>query len=151
MLTESEKRAATLAVSRFGADRAKVRLAVQAALKEMAQGKPADLLDILVRERLLTPTQAGELRFSLDKTMVDPASAKLAGEAEKTNGTNQAREENGSSGSAPEAGDLRVLGEFRLLRPLGEGGMGKVWLGYQEGERRQVAIKILPNNMAGNQ
>jgi serine/threonine-protein kinase len=145
MLTESEKRAASLAVSRFGADRAKVRLAVQAALHAMAQGKPADLLEILVKERLLTPTQASELRFSLDKTMVDPGSPKVSGEEEKTNG---------ASGKTPAGGDgdeVRVLGEFRLLRPLGEGGMGKVWLGYQEGERRQFAIKILPNALATNQ
>src|SRR6516162_2349291 len=86
MLTESEKRAALLAVSRFGADRAKVRLAVQAALQAMAQGKPADLLEILVRENLLTPNQAAELRFSLDKTMVDPASPKVDGEEVKPNG-----------------------------------------------------------------
>jgi serine/threonine-protein kinase len=151
MLTESEKRAATLAVSRFGADRAKVRLAVQAALKEMAQGKPADLLEILVREKLLTPTQAGELRFSLDKTMIDPAWAKAAGEGEKNNAANPVREGNGKSSPLAEVEEVRVLGECRLLRPLGEGGMGKVWLGYQEGEGRQVAIKILPHAVAGNQ
>jgi serine/threonine-protein kinase len=147
MLTESEKRAALLAVSRFGADRAKVRLAVQAALQAMAQGKPADLLEILVRENLLTPNQAAELRFSLDKTMVDPASPKVDGEEVKPNGSNPVRQGNVQT----EVGELRVLGEYRLLRQLGEGGMGKVWLGYQEGERRQVAIKILPNSLAANQ
>ena len=151
MLTESEKRAASLAVSRFGADRAKVRLAVQAALHAMAQGKPADLLEILVREKLLTPTQAGELRFSLDKTMVDTASPKVDGEEAKTNGAAPVSDGNGKTASTTESTEIRVLGEYRLLRPLGEGGMGKVWLGYQEGERRQVAIKILPNSLATNQ
>lgn len=149
MLTESEKRAALLAVSRFGADRAKVRLAVQAALHQMAQGKPADLLEILVREKLLTPTQAGELRFSLDKTMVDPGSPKDAGDEPRPNGAGDVSQ--GSTNTPLEIGELRVLGEYRLLRPLGEGGMGKVWLGYQEGERRQVAIKVLPHSLAANQ
>jgi eukaryotic-like serine/threonine-protein kinase len=46
---------------------------------------------------------------------------------------------------------LRSLGEFRLLRPLGEGGMGLVYLGYHEGENRQVAIKVLADHLASNQ
>ena len=159
MLTEAEKRAALLAVSRFGADRAKVQLAVQAALKAMAQGKPADLLEILVREKLLTPTQAGELRFSLDKTLIDPGSAKVSEAglesplqpAEAGTPTRKPVGDGNGKTAAPAPEDPRVLGEYRLLRLLGEGGMGKVWLGYEEGERRQVAIKILPNTLAANQ
>src|SRR5215475_3327307 len=36
---------------------------------------------------------------------------------------------------------LRSLGEFRILRPLGEGGMGFVYLGYREADGQQVAVK----------
>jgi serine/threonine-protein kinase len=43
------------------------------------------------------------------------------------------------------------MGEYRLLRRLGEGGMGSVYLGYHEGQDRQVAIKILPEQLAGSQ
>ena len=46
---------------------------------------------------------------------------------------------------------LRSLGGYRLLRPLGEGGMGLVFLGYSEAEDRQVAIKILGDHLASNQ
>ena len=35
------------------------------------------------------------------------------------------------------------LGGYRLLRPLGEGGMGKVYLAVGD-ERQKVAIKVLP-------
>jgi serine/threonine protein kinase len=46
---------------------------------------------------------------------------------------------------------LRSLGEFRILRPLGEGGMGFVYLGYHEGKDEQVAIKVLADHLASNQ
>jgi serine/threonine-protein kinase len=47
--------------------------------------------------------------------------------------------------------DLRSLGEYRLLRRLGEGGMGAVYLGYREGDEVQVAVKVLNDQLAGNQ
>src|SRR5947209_89439 len=46
---------------------------------------------------------------------------------------------------------LRSLGEFRILRPLGEGGMGFVYLGYREADGQQVAIKVLADHLASNQ
>jgi eukaryotic-like serine/threonine-protein kinase len=47
--------------------------------------------------------------------------------------------------------ELRRLGEFRLLRRLGEGGMGAVYLAYHEGLGKQVALKVLADNLASNQ
>src|SRR5262245_36162977 len=47
--------------------------------------------------------------------------------------------------------DPRSLGEFRILRRLGEGGMGSVYLGYHEEQGQQVAIKVLSDNLTGNQ
>src|SRR5437762_42899 len=45
----------------------------------------------------------------------------------------------------------RSLGEFRILRRLGEGGMGSVFLGYHEQQGCQVAIKVLADNLSLNQ
>jgi hypothetical protein len=40
-------------------------------------------------------------------------------------------------------GGPSLLGEFRLLRPLGSGGMGEVYLAEQASLRRLVAVKLL--------
>ena len=40
-----------------------------------------------------------------------------------------------------------TLGEFRILRLLGVGGMGRVYLAEQAGLEREVAVKILPERM----
>ncbi|HZY91012.1 MAG TPA: serine/threonine-protein kinase [Gemmataceae bacterium] len=60
------------------------------------------------------------------------------------------------AGPAPQAPadplhDVRSLGEYRILRRLGEGGMGAVYLGYHEGQSHQVAIKVLNDQLASNQ
>ena len=47
--------------------------------------------------------------------------------------------------------DSRSLGEYRLLRRLGEGGMGAVYLGWKEGEETQVAVKVLNDQLASSQ
>jgi formylglycine-generating enzyme required for sulfatase activity/tRNA A-37 threonylcarbamoyl transferase component Bud32 len=46
----------------------------------------------------------------------------------------------------PEKG--RVLGDFRLIERLGEGGMGVVWLAEQVSLRRRVALKVLRGEIA---
>src|SRR4051794_37929909 len=47
--------------------------------------------------------------------------------------------------------EVRNLGEYRILRRLGEGGMGAVYLGYHGREDRQVALKVLNDRLASNQ
>jgi serine/threonine protein kinase len=49
-------------------------------------------------------------------------------------------------------GDLtgQVLGDFRVLRRLGEGGMGQVYLAEQISLKRKVALKVLRKDLAAN-
>jgi eukaryotic-like serine/threonine-protein kinase len=151
MLFESEKRAAALAVSRYGADRAKVQLATQSVHEARARGDAVDLFDLLLEQNLLSPQNVRELRSGLDTTQPDPMSPKnrlpdppkANGKGESANGTAVYLEESGE--------ELRQLGEYRMVRQLGEGGMGAVFLAIHGGEKRQVAIKILPAHLAGNQ
>src|SRR6476620_1245804 len=62
---------------------------------------------------------------------------------------------NGSMASAPEdrpEPDLsgRRIGDYQLLRRLGRGGMADVYLAEQLSLRRQVALKVLRKNLAGD-
>jgi serine/threonine protein kinase len=51
------------------------------------------------------------------------------------------------------AGKFRglLLGTYKVLRPLGQGGMGVVYLGEHTTLHRRVALKILPAKQAGDQ
>ncbi|MFO0801339.1 MAG: serine/threonine-protein kinase [Gemmataceae bacterium] len=52
-------------------------------------------------------------------------------------------------GDPPDAGGLRAVGGYRLLRRIGEGGMSTVYLSYDVTARRPVAVKLLADHLAG--
>src|SRR5438874_9286846 len=55
-------------------------------------------------------------------------------------------------GSAVPEPDLtgRTLGDFQILRRIGQGGMGQVYLAEQRSLKRKVALKILRGEVAAN-
>src|SRR5207245_510864 len=103
-----------------------------------------------------------ELRASLDTTQYDLSTPQARGPAghaadrpRRSAPAAPASAPHPGTSAVPEAEDpsvpLRTLGEYRILRRLGEGGMGSVYLAYQEGAARQVALKVLPDHLAFNQ
>jgi serine/threonine-protein kinase len=145
MLTETEKRAAALAVSQFGADHACVERTVRDLLESYADGLRGDLISRLVVENLLTAAQASELRFFLGETQMTSPEPAANGEAD----TSRPAESANANGSAtPPPVELRQLGRFRILRRLAEGGMGSIYLAYDEDQSCPVAIKVLQLSLA---
>jgi serine/threonine-protein kinase len=149
----SEKRAAALAVLRFGADKIRVERTVQRVLQAQAQGQTADLLGALVAQKLLTSSQAEILRLELTPASSEAHTQLPAEQISPPLVSGTTPVTNGERGlpSTPSGTYLRTLGEYRLLRRLGQGGMGSVYLGYEEGQKRQVAIKVLSDQLSTNQ
>lgn len=151
MPPSSAKRIAAIAVFRYGVDRARVQQEVQTILR--GKGGASELLGILVGNGLLTTIQADELRRIMKGGMASPVALPRlksskdetpppSGSALTDPGTER---RSGSTMPVP-----RSLGGFRILRWLGEGGMGAVYLGYHEEQRRQVAVKVLAEELAVN-
>ena len=59
-------------------------------------------------------------------------------------------EETAAGVDADHAQRLGTIGDYKLLRKIGQGGMGIVYEAWQSSLDRQVAFKILPSAMAGD-
>src|SRR5688572_16808000 len=63
-----------------------------------------------------------------------------------------ALEERATLDLAPEAASAQMLGRYKLLEKIGEGGFGEVWMAEQrEPVKRRVALKIIKLGMDSRQ
>ncbi|MFO0966188.1 MAG: serine/threonine-protein kinase [Gemmataceae bacterium] len=139
MLSESEKRALHLAVSRYGVDGRKIQQVAHQLTQARSRGEAVDVVSLLEREKLLTQSQGRELRA---ESAVNGVDSDIHGAATVLPPSDAAPTEEDAFQ------DLKQLAEFRILRRLGGGGMGSVFLGYQENQHRPVALKVLAPPLA---
>jgi serine/threonine-protein kinase len=129
------RRAAALAGFRYGLDTVLLEKSMLA--PERGEATSQEPLETLVLKGLLTADQASALRRdlvgSLDTSVHDGTDISVMT-------------------PHPSAGIyLRTLGEYRILRRLGQGAMGSVYLAYDQAEDRYVAIKVLAEPLASDE
>src|SRR5437016_3499704 len=88
-----------------------------------------------------TATPASSERFGDQQTILSAA---------ETSPTDTATEEFAFLEPAQEAGEMGWLGQYRVLKLLGQGGMGVVFLAEDTRLRRQVALKVMRPELAKN-
>ena len=148
MLADSEKRAAELAVTRYGVSIERLEQLIASLTR--SQGRRLDLLDALLHNDLITDDQAQEMRLVLGKT----SRSQFAEERQRSGPRHLLGSRRADRDRCHRRGtntELARLGEYKILRRVGEGGMGAVYLAYQESQKRQVAVKVLASKHAGNQ
>lgn len=116
-------------------------------------GNPQDFDGTVVTSKDADKTFVPDATDAVDKTYV-PAGVSAAKPAAKTVGVKQQATAAGAGNEPATDGQLKgraSLGDFKLVRKLGEGGMGAVYLAHQESLDRKAAIKVLSDKLAGKE
>jgi len=128
------------------------------------EGYGFDLLELLVNGRSMSAADASKVRQHVRSQHVycpiclEPADASAVSGVRQTrcpgcksafNQADAARYEHAAAPkSAAPPGEGSTLGDYRLLRMIGSGGMGVVYEAEQTALKRRVALKILRANLA---
>ncbi|HZZ80730.1 MAG TPA: serine/threonine-protein kinase [Gemmataceae bacterium] len=138
-LAEANRRYARLAVSWFAVDAIRVEDVLLAVEERNEQGQNVEILEELIEAKIITAGQAENIRLDLAPTQIfHPPDPLDDGSAEMPVG----------GSIPPPIGEPTQIGPYRILRRLGQGGMGAVYLGFDGKENRQVAVKVLAAEQA---
>jgi serine/threonine-protein kinase len=88
--------------------------------------------------------------FGYDELSTFSGPPEVAPVDQSLNFSNAPAESAGQGTGADEDWSGRTIGEFHILRLLGRGGMGRVYLAEQKSLKRKVAIKMLRPELAAN-
>jgi serine/threonine-protein kinase len=150
MASRSNKVAAKIAVGTFHADPEKVRKLYTQTLNAAKRGVRLDLVERLVAEKLLTTAQAELLREELDRTQIDPDSSTPTDDSDALPFDEPDWDAVGRATESVQEEALDKVGPYRLLRSLGEGAMGTVYLAYDSKQEQMIAVKVLAPHLALN-
>jgi non-specific serine/threonine protein kinase/serine/threonine-protein kinase len=124
---------------------------------ELPPGKRAEYLDAACGDDADLKTRVNQLLEAsgkpggiLDEPLLSPAAPFLDSPPQPTSSPSQDSSSESASPGPPGSGlhPGESLGPYRLLRKIGEGGMGEVWLAEQAAPlRRQVALKLIKAGM----
>ena len=137
---EVNRRLARLAISWFAVDSAQIERILRAVQQRQRNGDNVDFLNALTEAAVLTNEQAERLRRDHAPTKADlPALPEEEPDTAKPRPTKlDPPAVNGS-----DTGEPTQMGPYRILRKLGQGGMGAVYLAFDSKKNRQVAVKVL--------
>lgn len=139
---EADRLVARMAISWFDLDAVRVDEVLLAAADKYRRGIAPDVLLMLCDARLLTPSQAENIRQGQEPTRVDMnLNAESLGKPSRSDGFIPVRAD----------AEPTQMGEYRILRLLGQGGMGAVYFGFDPTANRQVAIKVLDADQSAKQ
>ena len=102
-------------------------------------GHPVQPEDVCQDSRLLA-----DLRASWDRLV------RINGWLQAASDTSLPLQDSPADRESPDPAASRVIGPYKLLQEIGEGGMGVVWMAEQsEPIKRRVALKLIRGNFAG--
>ncbi len=138
---DMNRRFARLAVSWYGVDADRVEEILREVLNRRARGEDVHILEALLDAEVLNAGQAENLRIGLAPTQIQVVVPLADGKRDRMAATADIvvpLVEGATLNNEP-----MQMGPYRILRRLGVGGMGAVYLAFEKKENRQVAVKVL--------
>lgn len=144
---EVHRRLARLAIAWYPIDPDQVEEVLRAVEERESRGESVDFLDELLLAGILDAEQIHNLRHDHAPTQV-LAEPPLPISDVATRWRSPHRTNGHGVGYNT---DPAQMGDYRILRRLGQGGMGSVFLAFDSKNNRQVAVKVLAADQAPNQ